>query len=82
MNTKLTLRLEENLIQSAKVYSAKTGQSISKIVSNYFSLIDVMLSEKPQAVSKITSSLRGCLKKESGVTEEVDYKKYLESKYL
>lgn len=82
MNTKLTLRLEENLIQSAKVYSAKTGQSISKLVSNYFSLIDVMLSEKPQAVSKITISLRGCLKKESDITEEVDYKKYLERKYL
>ena len=82
MNTKLTLRLEENLIHSAKLYSAKTGQSISKIVSNYFSLIDVMLSEKPQAVSKITSSLRGCLKHQSGVAEVADYKKYLEGKYL
>ncbi len=82
MNTKLTLRLDENLIQSAKAYSAKTGQSISKIVSNYFSLIDVMMSEKPQAVSKITRSLRGCLKNESGVTGEADYKTYLESKYL
>jgi hypothetical protein len=82
MNTKLTLRLDENLIQSAKLYSAKTGQSISRIVSNYFSLIDVMLSEKPQTVSKITSSLKGCLKNESGVAEEIDYKKYLESKYL
>ena len=82
MNTKLTLRLEENLIHSAKAYSVKTGQSISKIVSNYFSLIDVMLSEKPQTVSKITSLLRGCLKNESDVVEKADYEKYLESKYL
>lgn len=82
MNTKLTLRLEENLIKSAKAYSAKTGQSISKIVSNYFSLIDVMLSEKPQSISKTTHSLRGCLKNESGVIDENDFKKYLESKYL
>ncbi len=82
MNTKLTLRLEENLIQSAKAYSEKTGQSISRIVSNYFSLIDVMLTEKPQAVSKITRSLRGCINNESDTTEETDYKKYLERKYL
>jgi hypothetical protein len=82
MNTKLTLRLDDNLIQSAKLYSAKTGKSISKIVSNYFTLIDVMLSEKPQTVPRITSSLRGCLKGESGTISEDDYKEYLESKYL
>ena len=82
MNTKLTLRLDENLIQSAKLYSAKTGKSISKIVSNYFTLIDVMLSEKPQTTSRITNSLRGCLKNESGAISEDEYKKYLESKYL
>lgn len=82
MNTKLTLRLEESLIQSAKAYSAKTGQSISKIVSNYFSLIDAMMSEKPKNVPAITNSLRGCLKNESSAIGEADYKKYLESKYL
>lgn len=82
MNTKLTLRLDDNLIQSAKLYSAKTGKSISKIVSNYFTLIDVMLSEKSQTVPRITSSLRGCLKSEAGAISEDDYKTYLESKYL
>lgn len=82
MNTKLTLRLDDNLIQSAKIYSAKTGQSISKIVSNYFALINVTLHEKPQPVSKITMSLRGCLKNDGEVIEENDYKTYLESKYL
>lgn len=82
MNTKLTLRLEESLIQSAKAYSAKTGQSISKIVSNYFALIDVMLCEKPQSVSEITRSLRGCLKHESSAIKANDYQKYLENKYL
>ncbi|HDK16768.1 MAG TPA: antitoxin, partial [Nitrospirae bacterium] len=29
MNTKLTLRLDDNLIESAKKYSAKTGKSVS-----------------------------------------------------
>ncbi|MDL1984388.1 MAG: DUF6364 family protein, partial [Deltaproteobacteria bacterium] len=44
MNSKLTLRLDEDLIQSAKSYSAKTGKSVSKIVADYFALIDKKLS--------------------------------------
>jgi hypothetical protein len=82
MNSKLTLRLDDNLIQSAKKYSAKTGKSVSKIVSNYFALIDVMLAERPQVISRLTSSLRGCLKNESASVSEEDYKEYLEKKYL
>ena len=34
MNTKLTLRLDDHLIKSAKEYSAQTGKSVSKIVSD------------------------------------------------
>jgi len=44
MNSKLTLRLDEDLIQSAKSYSAKTGKSVSKIVADYFALINKKLS--------------------------------------
>ncbi len=44
MNSTLTLRLDEDLIQSAKSYSAKTGKSVSKIVADYFALIDKKLS--------------------------------------
>jgi len=39
MNTKLTLRLDDNLIKSAKRYSAKTGKSVSAIVADYFVII-------------------------------------------
>jgi uncharacterized protein DUF6364 len=80
MNSKLTLRLDEDLIQSAKSYSAKTGKSVSKIVADYFALIDKKLSDKQREISPLTRSLRGSLKKRK-VSEE-DYKKYLEKKYL
>jgi hypothetical protein len=82
MNSKLTLRLDDNLIQSAKKYSVKTGKSVSKIVSNYFALIDATLSEKPLAISRLTSSLKGCLKNPSVPVSEEDYKEYIERKYL
>ncbi len=80
MNTKLTLRLDEDLIQSAKSYSAKTGKSVSKIVADYFALIDKKLSGRQREISPLTRSLRGSLKK--GKVLEEDYKKYLEEKYL
>lgn len=82
MNSKLTLRLDENLITSAKKYSEKTGQSVSKLVANYFALIDVTISEKPQKTPKITRELSGFLKKSDKSISEDDYGKYLEDKYL
>ena len=80
MNSKLTLRLDEDLIQNAKSYSAKTGKSVSKIVADYFALIDKKLSGRQREISPLTRSLRGSLKKRK-VSEE-DYKQYLEKKYL
>ena len=80
MNSKLTLRLDEDLIRSAKSYSARTGKSVSKIVANYFALIDTKLSGRLGDIPPLTSSLRGALKK--GKVSQEDYKKYLEEKYL
>ncbi len=39
MNTKLTPRLDDSLIASAKEYSAQTGKPVSKIVSDFFVII-------------------------------------------
>ena len=40
MNTKLTLRLDDQLILKAKRYSDRSGKSVSQLVADYFSLID------------------------------------------
>ena len=39
MGTKLTLRMDDNLIASAKEYSARTGKSVSRIVADFFEII-------------------------------------------
>ncbi len=39
MITKLTLRMDNNLIESAKEYSAQTGKSVSRIVADLFEII-------------------------------------------
>ena len=36
MNTKLTLRMDENLIAQAKAYAAQEGRSLSDLVGTYF----------------------------------------------
>lgn len=80
MQTKLTLRLEDQLIEQAKSYAAKTGKSVSQVVADYFKLL-VSEQKKPVGrASPITQSLRGLLRESR--EEEKDYKKYLEEKHL
>ena len=80
MNTKLTLRLEADLIRSAKKHASTMGKSVSQMVADYFYLLDKKSSKEKQQITPIVKSLRGSLKG-SGVDEK-DYKNYLEDKYL
>ena len=63
MNTKLTLRMDENLIAQAKAYAAKEGRSLSDLVSTYFARIsDSKVSPQPRSRSyPITDALTGVL---------------------
>ncbi len=80
MNTKLTLRLDDHLIKSAKEYSAITGKSVSKIVSDFFVIIKNEKLIKSGSITPTVESLKGILKDSS--FSENEYKKHLEEKYL
>ena len=80
MNTKLTLRLEDHLIESTKEYSAKTGKSVSKIVSDFFVIIKNEKLKKNYSLTPTVRSLRGVLS--DARLSDNDYKRYLEKKYL
>ncbi len=80
MNTKLILHLDDSLIESAKEYSAKTGRSVSSIVSDFFQMLKNSNAEKEPQLPPTVASLKGVLKG-SGI-QQGDYKKYLEEKYL
>ncbi len=80
MLTKLTLRMDEKLIESAKEYSAKTGKSVSRIVADLFEIIKNEKIKKEDSLTPTVRSLKGILKgKQLG---EKDYKNYIEEKYL
>ncbi|HOS65688.1 MAG TPA: DUF6364 family protein [Candidatus Latescibacteria bacterium] len=79
MNTKLTLRLDDRLIRSAKRHSAKSGKSVSRLVSDYFALIDATEKGAPAEMTPRVRALYGAL---SGTpVEEQDYRRHLEEKH-
>ena len=79
MLSKLTLRMDEKLIESAKKYSSETGKSVSRIVADLFEIIHNEKLKGDERVSPAVKSLRGILKGK-GIAEE-DYRDYLEEKY-
>lgn len=78
MQTKLTLRLDSELIDRAKVQARTRGKSVSQMVAEYFALLGRQAPE--QALPPVTRSLRGALRGAS--VSEADYRKHLEEKYL
>ena len=78
MNTKLTLRLDEELIARAKRHAADTGRSVSQLVADFFSLIEVQ--DPGVEVTPRVRALRGVLAG-SGLDQD-DYRRHLEIKHL
>ena len=78
MQTKLTLRLEGQLIERAKAHAKKRGKSVSQMVAEYFALLDQ--EDRPETLAPLTRSLQDAL---GGTTVDEDtYREHLEEKYL
>jgi len=78
MKTKLTLRMDERLIEAAKAEAATRGVSLSRMVESFFA----GMLRKPGKASKlgpITSKLYGRLA--GAKIDEEDYLRYIEDKY-
>lgn len=79
MQTKLTLRLEDDLIRRAKRYAQRSGKSVSEIVGDLFALLGDKEQIRGETLSPKVRSLRGILKG-SGLDER-DYYRHLEEKH-
>jgi hypothetical protein len=82
METKLTLRLDDELIESAKREARNRGTSVSQMVADYFRGIQSRKtsprdSRKP--LPPVTASLHGSLKGHK--LDRTDYRRYLEEKH-
>lgn len=80
MLTKLTLRMDDSLIESAKEYATQNGKSVSRIVADLFEIIKNEKMDQKEELTPTIRSLKGILKGKQ--VDERDYRKYLEEKYL
>ncbi|HYU31887.1 MAG TPA: DUF6364 family protein [Thermoanaerobaculia bacterium] len=80
MHTKLTLRIDDELIDRAKSYARRSGKSVSQLVADYLEMLPEPGQHKPRPLTPIVESLRGVLAG-SGLDEE-DYRRHLKEKHL
>ena len=79
MDTKLTLKLDKSIIESAKEYAREKNISLSKIIENYLQLITTN-KEAEIKVSPLVESLIGVIDKPSKDYKK-DYSNYISEKY-
>lgn len=73
MNTKLTLTIEQTIIEKAKKYANNKGRSLSDIIENYLKAITRDDSAENIELTPIVKSLKGSFK----APQDFDYKKEL-----
>jgi replicative DNA helicase len=73
MNTKLTLTIEQAIIEKAKKYASEKGRSLSDIIENYLKVITKEELKREVELTPIVKSLKGSFK----APENFDYKKEL-----
>ena len=81
MNTKLTLTIEQAVIEKAKSYAKDKGRSLSDIVENY---LKVITNEQKidEEFSPLIKSLRGSFKAPKSFDYKKELSKELSDKYL
>jgi hypothetical protein len=80
MATKLTLRIDEELIARAKTYAKRSGKSVSRLVADFFALLSTVDEGEPYKITPKIKFLHGLLR--DATLDFDDYKKHIEQKYL
>lgn len=78
METKLTLKLDQKVINSVKIYAEKNNRSLSRLVEDYFKKL-IMENEPRKAISPLVEELSGIISEKD--LRNLNYIDYLEKKY-
>ena len=79
MDTKLTLKLNESVIEHAKLYAKENNISLSKMIESYLKAITMRNKDKLK-ISPLVESLTGVIRLEK-LNYEKDYTDFLSRKY-
>ena len=81
MDTKLTLKLDQEVIEKAKQYASEKKLSLSRLIENYLNSLTSDKSDSDLQISPFVKSLSSGVK----IPADYDYKKdradYLEQKH-
>jgi hypothetical protein len=80
MNTKLTLNLDKNVIESAKDYAKSRKVSLSQLIENYLNAL-TKKGVRDFSVSPLVESLTGLMPATTETDDRQQYYDYLEKKY-
>jgi len=82
METKLTLRLNEDVIERAKIYARSHKISLSKMIESYLdSITKQKEDDKKISITPLVKSLSGVIDLPADFDYKNDYRDYLEEKY-
>jgi hypothetical protein len=79
METKLTLKLDKTVIQSAKQYAHHRNRSLSKLVEDYFRNLVASDTQQKSHFSPLVEELSGVISEKD--LNNLSYTDYLEAKY-
>ncbi len=81
MNTKLTLKLNKEIIEKAKLYAKEKQTSLSGLVENYFKHLAKEQENGESDLSPIVEELSGIIEIPEKFDPEEEYTNYLIEKY-
>jgi hypothetical protein len=76
MNTKLTLTIEQSIIEKAKKYARERERSLSDLIATYLKALTNETEVNEEDISPMLKSLRGSFK----MPNDFDYKKELSNR--
>ena len=82
MNTKLTLTIEQTVIEKAKKYANDKGRSLSDIIENYLKAITKEDNIESSELTPIVKSLKGSFNAHKNFDYKKELAKRLTEKYL
>ena len=80
MDTKLTLKLNKEIIGRAKQYAESKQMSLSKLIENYLQML-LQEKEPTESISPLVKSLSGVIELPEDFDAQAGYTDYLSEKY-
>jgi hypothetical protein len=81
METKLTLRLNDDVIERAKIYARNHKVSLSKMIESYLDSVTRQTKEKKTSITPLVESLSGVIDLPADFDYKKEYGDFLAEKY-